>query len=243
MAMKNTFQRYEIKYLVSTAQKELIKSGLSGYIQTNEFSFSTIRNIYYDTENFHLVRSSLEKPLYKEKLRVRSYRDICPGDPVFVEIKKKYDHIVYKRRLEMPEHDMEDWLMGDARKQPDSQIGKEIAYFCDYYHGLRPAVYLSYDREAYQGVIDPEFRVTFDTNIMARTDHLSLLEAPFGEYVIPKDQCIMEIKVAGAYPLWLSKIITELHLQKTSFSKYGTVYQNMILPELGGHIRSFLRSA
>lgn len=240
---QSTFQRYEIKYLISTEQKEQIKDELRGQIRTNEFSFSTIRNIYYDTENFHLVRSSLEKPLYKEKLRVRSYQNIGQNDPVFVEIKKKYDHVVYKRRLEMPEHDMEEWLMGDARKQPDSQIGREIAYFCDHYLGLRPVVYLSYDREAYQGIADPDFRVTFDTNIMARTDHLTLLEVPFGDHVIPHDQCIMEIKVVGAYPLWLTKIITAHHLQKTSFSKYGTVYQNMILPGTGALTGRLLRTA
>ena len=89
MAYQTTFERYEIKYLLTPQQKELLLRAMQGRMQLDQFGRSTIRNIYYDTDTFRLIRRSLEKPTYKEKLRIRSYRQVRPGDPVFVELKKK----------------------------------------------------------------------------------------------------------------------------------------------------------
>jgi len=231
-----TFKRYEVKYLVTREQKERLKAVIRPYVQTNEYSFSTIRNIYYDTEDFRLARTSLDKPLYKEKLRMRSYQYVGPQDKVFVEIKKKYDSVVYKRRLSMKEADAVAWLDHDASRKPESQIGNEIEYFCNFYKSLRPAVYLSYDREAYEGITDKNFRVTFDTRILARTDRVSLEYEPGGLHVLDPDLAVLELKVAGAYPLWLADFLAQEKIYHTSYSKYGTVYKEMILSG-SGHLR------
>ena len=90
MGSQMVFQRYEIKFLLTRKQKECILKAMEPYMELDAYGRSTIRNIYYDTDNYRLVRKSLEKPVYKEKLRVRSYSAAAPDDKVFVELKKKY---------------------------------------------------------------------------------------------------------------------------------------------------------
>ena len=144
-----------------------------------------------------------------------------------MELKKKYDGVVYKRRVSMPLQAAMDWVR-DGANQPDSQIGREIEYFRNFYEGLRPAVYLSYEREAYFSKDGSDFRVTFDDNIFARQDRLSLTEEPGGNALLPEGMVLMEVKTSGAIPLWMTRYLTENKIFKTSFSKYGTAYQTMI---------------
>lgn len=141
MAYQTTFERYEIKYLLTAQQKEQLLRAMRGHMQLDQFGRSTIRNIYYDTDTFRLIRRSLEKPAYKEKLRIRSYQRVEPNDPVFVELKKKFQSVVYKRRLVLPEEQaMTSFRTGDALPV-QSQIADEIEYFRAYYRTLRPAVF------------------------------------------------------------------------------------------------------
>lgn len=102
------------------------------YMKLDSYGRTTIRNIYLDTETFRLIRRSLEKPVYKEKLRIRSYRPVHNADPVFVEIKKKYKSVVYKRRLQLAEQDVMESFRTGSPLPVQSQIGKEIQYFRDY---------------------------------------------------------------------------------------------------------------
>ena len=176
----------------------------------------------------------MERPEYKEKLRVRSYGTAREGGRVFVELKKKYDHVVYKRRLTLPEPDAMAWLAGDKSAAPDSQIGREIDYFCTFYRDLRPQVFLSYEREAYFERGGGDFRVTFDENILTRRAALSLKTSPWGTPLLPHGTVLMELKTPGGIPLWMTRFLTENHIYKTSFSKYGTAYQNVIFPQQEG---------
>lgn len=227
MAYQAVFKRYELKYLLTAAQKEELLLVMAPYMALDQYGRATIRNIYFDTENYRLIRRSIEKPMYKEKLRIRSYRKAENKDKVFVELKKKYDGVVYKRRISMPQQQAMDWICNGIGV-PDSQIGREIEYFRNYYTGLHPAVYLSYEREAYYCKDGGDFRVTFDDHIYARQDRLSLGEAPDGKALLPEGMVLMEVKTSGAIPLWMTKHLTEKRIFKTSFSKYGTAYQTMI---------------
>lgn len=231
MSYQSNFKRYEIKYLMEKKQKERLDVLIREYMTTNEFSFSTIRNIYFDTPDYRLIRTSIEKPSYKEKLRMRSYQQLTETDKAFLEIKKKFEKVVYKRRISIPEDLGVQWVCQHQVCPDSSQIGKEIHYFCQYYQNLQPAVFLSYDREAYAGKEDSEFRITFDTEIKARKEELTLSSAPSGTRLIPEDKVLMEVKTTGGLPLWLVRFLTEEKLYKTSFSKYGTAYKNMIYPE------------
>ena len=126
MTYLNTFERYEIKYILTDDQRSRLEHLMSGRMKIDRYGHSTIRNIYYDTDDYRLIRHSLDRPVYKEKLRVRSYGRISEEDDVFVELKKKYDSVVYKRRIALPEHTATEWLSGDGQLRVRSQIGDEI---------------------------------------------------------------------------------------------------------------------
>ena len=222
------FKRYEIKYMLTSEQRQYLQDVMQLYMKLDEFGHSVIRNIYFDTDNYRLVRRSMEKPVYKEKLRMRSYQSAGQRDSVFLELKKKYESVVYKRRILLPQQEGF-WMVQHPEKiQADSQIKKEILYFCAYYQSLKPVVYLSYEREAYYDLDGSDFRVTFDEEILSRTDRLSLDEAPSGSPLLEKGMSVMEIKTPGGIPLWMTHALSEMHLYKTSYSKYGTAYQKMM---------------
>jgi len=227
MGYQNVFKRYEIKYLLTMEQYTRVLEAMEPHMALDQYGRTTIRNIYYDTPTYRLIRRSTEKPAYKEKLRLRSYCQADSQTPVFVELKKKYKGVVYKRRLAMPEDGAMRWLSGVGEGPEDSQISREIRYFRDYYESLRPTVFLSYDRDAYYCRNGGDFRVTFDRNILYRTEQLSLTLPPGGEAILPEDRVLMEIKTAGGIPLWLTRSLTQERIYKTSFSKYGTAYQSL----------------
>ena len=226
MMFQDTFERYEIKYLVDKELKEVLLEEMKDKIVKDAFFKSAIRNIYYDTKDYRLARLSLEKPDYKEKLRLRSYHRANAQDEVFLEMKKKYNGVVYKRRIVIPLGQAEGYF-NHLCDLPDDQISKEIKYLCEYYRTMRPAVYLSYDREAYYWKEDPSLRITFDENAMWRSDRMSLKEEPGGRQILDDGKVILEIKSRGNYPLWLTGILTKHHLYQTSLSKYGAAYQTI----------------
>ena len=234
MAYQMTFKRYELKYLLNKKEKEEILLAMKPHMKLDDYGRTVIRNIYFDTENFRIIRRSLEKPVYKEKLRIRSYKPVQITDPVFVEIKKKYKSVVYKRRLLLPEKTvMESFRTGEPLPVC-SQIGDEIQYFREYYKNLQPSVFLSYEREAFYSLDGSDFRVTFDENILYRRNDISLGSEIYGHPLLGKQQTLMEIKTSGGIPLWMSETLTKHHLYKTSFSKYGSAYQRMMEAAMQG---------
>ena len=239
MGYQAVFKRYEIKYIVTADQKARIIEAMEKYMEPDKFGRSTVRNIYFDTDDFVLARHSIAKPDFKEKLRIRSYSKADTGSTVFVELKRKYDGVVYKRRLGMPEAEAMKWMASEKHGTADigkeeiasMQVASEIGYFATMYGGLRPVLYLSYDREAYRMKSEAtlydggsEFRVTFDSNIRCRENDLSLRSDVYGKAILEEGKYLMELKCPGAIPLWMTKVLSEEHLYKTSFSKYGTAY-------------------
>lgn len=172
------------------------------------------------------MRNSIEKPVYKEKLRVRSYGVPNDEDMVFVELKKKYKGVVYKRRIEMTLAQTRDFFAGKEVPHDNPQIENELKYFLKFYEGIAPAMYLSYDRLAYCGAEDPSLRLTFDTHILYREEQKELDKGIWGKELLPAGVRVMEIKIPNAMPLWLSAILDELEIYPASFSKYGTAYLN-----------------
>ena len=231
MASPMVFQRYEIKYLLTREQKDAVISAMAPHMEPDSFGRSTIRNLYYDTDNYRLVRKSLERPVYKEKLRVRSYCTAKADDEVFIELKKKYNSVVYKRRIGIREKEAADYLAGKIPASKRCQITDEIDYFCRFYETLAPRVFLSYEREAFFEKANDSFRVTFDENILWRTADLSLEAGVYGENILKPGQTLMELKTAGGIPLWMVDILTGQGLRKASFSKYGNAYTAMFSRE------------
>lgn len=232
MAYQTVFKRYELKYILSAEQKSAVLSVMQPYMALDKYGRTTIRNIYFDTENYRLIRRSIDKPAYKEKLRIRSYDRATPDSTGFVELKKKYKSVVYKRRISLPERQAINWVCGHGECGKDTQIAAEIDYFLSYYQTLRPKVFLSCEREAFYALDDSDFRVTFDENILCRQNDLSLKSEAYGSSILQDGKTLMEIKCSGGIPLWMTRALTREKIYRTSFSKYGTPYANLIYPKL-----------
>lgn len=228
MNTQMVFRRYEQKYLLTPAQRELFLWAMRPYMKKDEYGRTTIRNIYFDTDNYRLIRRSMEKPVYKEKLRIRSYRKTQPGEDVFVELKKKYKKVVFKRRILMPEKTAIDWLCHEEAPSRNTQIAREIGYFRDFYSPLRPTVFLAYEREAYFDREVGDFRITFDERIRARTTELSTGMDDWGEPLPMGDMVLMEIKTSGGIPIWLTRLLSEQRLYSAPFSKYAAAYREIV---------------
>ena len=232
MAFQTVFKRYELKYMLMPLQKEKIRTAMSQYMELDKYGRTTIRNIYFDTENYRLIRRSIEKPAYKEKLRIRSYSQATADSTVFVELKKKYEKVVYKRRLPLCESDAMAWVCRERACPFDTQISREIDYFIDFYGKLKPSVFLSYEREAYYDKGGGDFRVTFDDNILCRQTDVNLCSTTYGTPILPEGMALMELKCSGGIPLWMVEVLSRECIYKTSFSKYGTAYSTLIFPEI-----------
>lgn len=217
------FKRREIKFLLDDAQREALELVLAGRMRPDEHGPSTVRNVYYDTPTALLARRSAEHPAYKEKIRTRCYGTPHPFDPVFVELKKKCDGIVYKRRCELPATDAAELLAGRGR--PRTQIERELDWTCRRYEGLRPTAYLAYDRVAYYAIDDRDLRLTFDRDVRARWEDVRLTGSDAGERVLAPGISILEIKTSKAMPIWLVRGLENIGARKSSFSKYGRAWE------------------
>lgn len=229
------FSRYEKKYLLDESKFKYIFDSMQSKMIADKYNSDNklynIANIYYDTPDNALIRASIEKPVYKEKLRLRSYGVPNSNDKVFLEIKKKFKGLVNKRRtklvldeaykftLENVEPKLQDYM--------NEQVLNELKYFLKIYN-LQPKVYLAYDRMAFFEDGNNDFRVTFDTNIRSRRYDLRLEAGNYGELLIDNNLWLMEVKSSEAVPLWFTKILTEAEVYPTSFSKYGTEYKKYL---------------
>ena len=229
---REVFKRTESKYLLSAEQYEALRQRLQGLAEVDQYGECDILNIYYDTPDFQLIRTSLEKPVYKEKLRLRSYGTPREETQSFIEIKKKYNGVVYKRRIDAPYRRAKDYLEGKCDLLRQSQIKSEIDAFLESYKGLRPAMAISYKRIAMAGVEDPDLRITFDRRICWRTDRLDLREGAAGEDLLQSGQRLMEVKIANAFPLELARMFSELGIFPISYSKFGEGYKRMTARQL-----------
>ncbi len=224
----SVMKRHEIKYLLNSEQTELFREKLRGHMVADQYGKTSIASLYFDTPNYQLIRKSLEKPVFKEKIRLRSYGLATDESPVFMEMKRKADGIVYKRRIQMTVPEAKEFFSAEGTVCSDGQIERELTAFRDYYTGLRPACLIIYDRTAY---FEPEgdLRLTIDENPRYRLEDLTLTKSMDGTPLLEKGWTIMEIKVQEAMPLWLTSILTECGVHKGSFSKYGEAYRRELM--------------
>lgn len=237
MGYQNIFKRYEIKYLLTKEEHQNLLVVMNEYMYPDKFGKSTISNLYFDTPDNFLIRRSLDKPIYKEKLRVRSYGVATNDSMVFIELKKKFKGVVYKRRIDMSEQLAMEYLCQGKYLENPTQISKEIDYFMKLYRNIEPAVILSYEREAFFSNADHNFRMTFDDNILYRDEDLSLTSQIYGKSILQKGMILLEVKTALGIPMWLLEFLSQNKIYKISFSKYGNAYRNLILPKFLGGIK------
>lgn len=225
------FERYEIKYLLTYDVYIKLLQKINHLLIPDKYGPTLIRSIYYDTDDYLLIRKSIEKGIYKEKLRVRTYGNKTNNEKVFLEIKKKYMGKVYKRRISSSIEDVKRLINGNnlslEEKGVNEQIKKEITAFCNHYKNLKPKVMIMYERDAYYEK-GTNLRITFDKNISYRSTDLNFNNINPGINIINNNLVLMEIKANYSFPLWLVKILSEMKIYKTSFSKYGLAYKKII---------------
>lgn len=220
-------QRVEMKYLLTAAQTEFLREHLDGYMAADNYGKTTIASLYYDTPNFRLIRTSVEKPLFKEKMRLRAYGLADASSPVFLEMKRKAYDVVYKRRVQTTIPQAERFFSG-GEDLGEGQIDREMTAFRDYYKTLVPTCLILYDRTAYFAP-DGDLRLTIDECPRYRTDRLTLTDSLDGTPFFEDGQTIVEIKLEGAMPLWLARILSAGKIKKSSFSKYGEAYSRCLV--------------
>lgn len=230
------FNRYERKYIITEKQKEELTSFFKDYLIDDPYSTQgahyTIYNVYFDTSDFSIIRNSIQKPVYKDKLRLRSYKSpLSDQDTVFLEIKKKFEGRVNKRRVILSYKAAIDYLEKDIMpvfsNYIDHQIMQEIDYFVKLHHA-KPGAFIRYDRIALMSPSD-QLRVTFDHNIVFRSQEVSLDQT--NGFAVLNDQktWLMEVKSEDNFPFWLARKLSEYQLYSQSFSKYGKAYQKHLL--------------
>ena len=226
---QTVFKRYEKKYIIDGGQYEEVKNYLTYNAVPDEYAKSRVCSLYYDTPDNSLIRASLDKPIYKEKLRLRSYGVPTADKLCFLELKKKYKGIVFKRRISASYTDIKSYMAGEDNGIENSQILKKIDYFRRFYGCLKPAADIFYDREAFYDRTDSSVRLTFDSNVLARGWDLELENGIYGARVLENGLYILEVKTSGAMPMWIAEMLNEFKIYPISFSKYGTAYKNGLL--------------
>jgi len=225
----SVFERREKKFMVAPGKLSALLEALAPYMEQDRYGLHTICTIYYDTEDFAIIRHSLDKPKFKEKLRLRSYGTPGEMDTVYLELKKKLDGITYKRRMSLSLWRSRDYLdYGIKPTEGTGQIFGEIDWFVGQHNPAAKAL-ICYDRVALFGKNDPELRITFDANIRWRDHNLDLGKGDYGSLLTGPGIRLMEVKTLGALPLWLCDILSELQIYPQSFSKYGTVYTEHLM--------------
>lgn len=230
-----SFKRVERKYIVTASQKEALLKILKEHMDLDKFCVNDatykIQNIYYDTDDDILIKKSIQKPKYKEKLRARKY---VGTKKIFLEIKKKANGIVGKRRITLNQEELDDFVLRGIppkrEKFIDNQVIKEIEYLLSLYK-VTPKVYISYERLALFDRIDPELRITFDDRIHCKRHNVVFDEEDYEVDILEPGIYILEIKTVNNYPLWLVKALSSLKIYRRSFSKYGTEFKKYYLEQ------------
>lgn len=236
MAIK-TFKRVELKYMVNQEQYEIIRKALAHHMILDKHCLETgrymIYNLYFDGEDDGIIRRSIEKPYYKEKLRLRSYQlPLCDDDLVFLELKKKIGGVVAKRRATLTYREAMEFIDSGIFPESDNYLDKQVLLeIVDFLqrNPSKPKVFISYERTAFFGKDNPSFRISFDSSILTRRNKVSFLEGDFGTELMDSGLYLMEVKLCGGIPLWLCQLLSDLKIFKISFSKYGTEYRQYMM--------------
>ncbi|MBQ5318668.1 MAG: polyphosphate polymerase domain-containing protein [Oscillospiraceae bacterium] len=234
MSYIQSFNRRETKFLLTAQQADAFLSETSELLSRDKYGEYKICNLYLDTDDFYFIEHSLDRPAYKEKLRIRSYGNADNDTKIFFEIKKKAKGVVYKRRIVIPFGEAADYVHKGIRPASlegfvPNQIFEEIDYLMKKYNP-EPKIYLAYDREAYFLTEHPEVRITFDKNIRSRWDNITLTSDDDTELLDTgtENYRLMEIKSGRAIPLELTEILSRLKIYPVSFSKYGKIYTSYV---------------
>ena len=229
--MQSIFKRYEKKYLLTEEQGAKVKEIILRHMVPDTYGEYLVQNLYYDTENWDVIRASLQKPVYKEKLRLRCYGEVGDASELFLELKKKCKGIVYKRRIILSAKAFAEESIRAAVSQTPSQIAREIDFYLQS-KAVSQKIYIAYQRLAFSGVEDEGLRITFDTDVRFRLNDLSLLGTGAEQNILSQGNILMEVKTLGGMPLWLAAALSKHGVFPVGFSKFGVCYTDYILKQM-----------
>ena len=217
--------RMEQKYFVSFDKYKKLMDIIEDKLVKDKYFSERIYNIYFDNDEYEFMTKSLDKPLYKEKVRLRSYETADKNSNVFLEIKKKFQGHGNKRRVVINYNDAIDYINNKIIPDTNKQIMNELDYTFKK-NNLKPKISLTYDRLSYAFKEDDSYRITFDTNIRYSNKKIDLVDLD-DDYCLFNDGYIMEVKTLKGYPMWFIKALNELKLFPTSYSKVGEAYKEL----------------
>ncbi|MBP2623060.1 polyphosphate polymerase domain-containing protein [Streptococcus oricebi] len=225
--LQTNFKRIETKYILDKATLASLKEDLKDYLVDDDYAQSSITNIYFDTDDYQVIQDSLARVNGREKIRMRTY-EAQPTDhsQVFLEIKKKEDEVGYKYRLVSNPLSVLNFIEKGIKDESidDERVVEELARLQDRYLDLKPKMYIAYQRHSLKAKKEHKVRLTVDSQLLYRDYDLDISAGRYGYPLLEEDKVILEVKVAGAYPTWLTQALQKYKLLDQSFSKYGKAY-------------------
>lgn len=230
------FNRIEKKYLITNNDKKELLKSIRKNMKKDNYHKSKVINLYFDTDNYDLIIQSIDQPIFKHKLRARSYGRY---DRVFLEIKTKIRekdmNPGFKRRVMITHSDFDEFIAGKITMEKlakrsietnnDIQIAREVDYYFKHFK-LKPKIMVIYNRESYKD--ENGLRITFDEDLKYRTEDLSFNKRKRDKIYFKDERCIiLEVKAHGVLPLWLVHEFSRLHIYPQQFSKVGKIYQRI----------------
>lgn len=222
------FSRRELKFLLPFETYKALANDMMPYMRYDKFGDGfgryNIVSLYFDTPQKTIYYETRNKLLFRQKLRLRVYDEADLNSTAFLEVKQKFKNVVNKRRTLVPLQSAYDYIYQNqsiADQVSNPQILKEIDHFKQLYN-LHPEIVVSYDRQAFHGLYDPDLRVTYDYNLLCRNDDLHIENGPQGENFVDPNLVVMEVKITNSVPLWLTELLSDYGLQKQGVSKFCT---------------------
>lgn len=225
MTTETTAKRVEKKYIIQNdVLKDLLKD-LEPYLVADKYKHSTITNLYFDTDDYEIIRRSIAATNFKEKFRIRSYSpEPVLDSQVFMEIKSKNDGVVYKERFQTTLFSAINFLNG-VEDIEDKAFADNMEIFMGKYPTMKPKMYIYYDRLSMKAKDSNKVRLTVDSNLTYRDINLDDLTNKSGKALLDSNYSIVEIKLNQEMPEWLEEVLENHQIEKGSFSKYGTAYK------------------
>lgn len=226
-------QRFEIKYRISAAKALQIRQFVNRYLAIDPYGATQpdlsypVHSLYIDSPSMKTFHDTINGNRNRYKLRIRYYEN-GDGQPVFFEIKRRFDKVIAKKRARVHRRFVKQLLNGqmpnmDHMANPTAKELDALEHFCFLTNQIhaRPKIHVSYRREAYELEESNAVRITFDRNVSTQQETGFRLKTRLDRPVdVFGKQVILEIKFTNRYPLWLQELTERFHLRQESAAKY-----------------------